>query len=858
MSSVLPIIAAPAAASAPGGPGASRPGSARTLLQRFPLAGRFVLLLVLPAALLAGWAAWHLRQALPEAGPATQGVAGLGAPARIVRDANGVPHISGANERDAFFAVGYAQAQDRLWQLEVQRRIASGRLSEVFGSSTLQQDTWLRTLGLPEAARASWNALDPQARDSLQAYADGVNAFLAGHPTLPPEFALFDIKPEPWTVYDSLAWVKVFALELSGNFNREIAHHLASQRLTPAQLATFFGPPREGAEGGRVVAAAGTESALAGLYATHRSLESTLRLGGRFVGSNAWAVSGRLAQGGHALLANDPHLGLQIPSLWYPVSMQGGALQTAGMALVGLPVVIFGRNAHVAWGGTNLPADVQDLYFEEVDPRDVGRYRVGDHWERFATRTESIGVKAAFPAALREPLRPVRVVLRSSRHGPVITDAMGGLLSQPVALRWTALDPDDTTYQAFYDLGHARDWTTFRAALRLQVAPALNMLYADDAGHIGFAAAGRVPLRRSGDGSAPSQGGDGAHDWDGAIPPERMPAVFDPPDGLLVSANDDGLYRGTTDFFSGDWASPGRAERIAQLLRQRIAGGSVNATQMAAMQLDTLSLPAARFATRLARLPARDERESAALARLARWDGSMAVDSVGASVFNAWLRHLREKLFLARLTEVRSAQAQAGLSYLQGLVEDLSIERIAAALDDPDHAWCDASGPQGCEAIALDALDAALADLAKLAGSDMDGWAWGRVHRTVYEHMPLSRMKVLDTVFGRRLASGGSPDTIAVANAVFDGTEGYRQTFGAGFRQVIALAPAQRQASTPDASEHLFMNSTGESGNAFSAHYADMVAPFGAGRMDTLSWGAPVAQAGSLGLVPVMSPSAAP
>ncbi len=378
---------------------------------------------------------------------------GLAAPVQISRDEHGVPSIVARTDRDAFFAVGYVHAQDRLWQLELQRRLVAGRLSEVFGRGSINQDVWARTLGLQRVAASAWSDLSPGARDSLTAYAEGVNAWLATHHSLPLEFDLLGVTPEPWRATDSLAWNCMFALSLAGNFREEITRSLAAQVLSPEKLSVLYGRPTD-----RTLLQAGARlepAKLARLAAFQAAPLPGLRDRAR-AGSNAWVVAGSRAEHGQALLANDPHLPLQLPSLWYALRLEGDRLDTAGMSLVGLPVVIFGRSRHVAWGGTNMMADQQDLYLERVDPNDAGRYEVSGRFEPFVTRRETIAVRADFPAWLREPLQPITIEVRSTRHGPVISDQFD-LFEQPVALHWSLFERPASSYEAFFRVSYAHD-----------------------------------------------------------------------------------------------------------------------------------------------------------------------------------------------------------------------------------------------------------------------------------------------------------------------------------------------------------------------------------------------------------------
>jgi penicillin amidase len=783
----------------------------------FPLLLRFLLFIFLPLACALLWLFIHFRSSLPPQSGEVR-IQGISTSVHIVRDAQGVPVIKADSDRDVFFATGYVHAQDRLWQLEVQRRVVRGRLSEVFGKETVRQDAWMRTLGLYEAAKHDWPALSPEARASLSAYAEGINAWMAAHTDLPIEFATNAIRPEPWTVYDSLAWIKLFALNLGGNMRGELAHYVALPMLSQDKIASIFNIDAT------AVAMAGnyapkTAQAMQQMLLGQEELEHTLKIGGRYVGSNAWVVSGKLTSTGNALLANDPHLGLQIPSLWYPLVQQGQHLASSGMSMVGLPLVVFGRNRDIAWGGTSLMADVQDLYLEEVNPLAPTQYRANGQWKEFATHTETIRVKADFPSVLSRPFEPVTLQVRSTRHGPVVSDFIGPL-DQPVSLQWTALQPGDVTYDSFFHLNYATDWASFRTALRNHVAPALNVLFADNKGNIGYVGAGRIPVRAKGSGFLPVSGATDEYSWTGYIPFDGLPQIYNPQQGYIVSANNKPIGSDYPYFLSNEWAPDGRARRIEQLLNAHIKHGEKLTPDMfGVMQGDIVSLPARQATEILTGMKPTTGRQEKALGYLRSWGGEMTTATPSPAIFNVWMRHLRTELFKPSLKASWNDGRKQDV--LDGIASGVDLQVINAALSDGRNIWCDQGNPRAsssCERRMRQALDEALDELEKLDGFNMGGWRWQDIHQTVYEHAPFSHSKVLALLFEKRIANGGSTDTINVANATYQESEGYRQTFGASFRQIIPL--------NDKASPILYMNSTGQSGNIFSPHYADMVEPF--------------------------------
>lgn len=787
-------------------------------VRSFPLGTRLIVIVVLPLLIGAVWLHSSLKASLPAEG-VLRLTHGISTPVSITRDANGVPHIRAGNDIDAFFAVGYAHAQDRLWQLELQRRMARGRLSEIFGKSSIETDVWFRTLGLYEATKSAWPVLSPEARRSLTAYSAGINAWIAEKHSLPVEFHVLGIKPEPWTELDSLAWIKVFALDLGGNFRREIDHYVAKQSLTDTQLPAFFpGYPADAPMTAASTAGHDVEHLIA-LAEFQRRMERDYALAGRNVGSNAWVVSGRHTKDGSALISNDPHLGLQIPSLWYAISVDAPTFKVSGMSLVGLPVVVLGRNAHIAWGGTNMMADAQDLFFERSDPAGE-RYEINDEWQPFQTRIETLHVRADFPQQLRKQYAPVTLKVRSTRHGPVVSDYYG-VFDHPVALRWTALDADDTSYEAFFRLNYANDWESFKAALRHHVAPAMNILYIDRHGNIGYLGAGRIPIRKRGEGTLPSPGWDGVYDWSGQVPETDWPQSYNPPSGYIVNANNKVADSRYPYFISHDWAPPSRARRIEQLLRKRMdASQPLTIDDMRRIQDDTRDLDAmALMADLKHRLP-QGEHGAQAAAYLKNWNGDMRADSQAAAIFNVWMRHFRQRVFGDALHG--SWNNQHATKILRNLEDDVPLDYLRGLLQRNDSSWCDDSATaerETCDDALATSQNSALWELYKLRGDwSMASWRWGGIQSTVYAHMPFSQWKPLDKVFERRIGNGGSENTINVASSEFVGADGYLQKFGAGFRQIIALRH--------DRAEYYYMNSTGQSGNVMSPHYDDMIVPF--------------------------------
>src|SRR4051812_1020706 len=485
---------------------------------RRALKGLAIFLLLLVAAILAGRA--YLRGSLPQLEGTVQ-VSGISGPVDIIRDRDAVTHVFAATRLDTFYGLGYAHAQDRLWQMEFQRRVGHGRLSEVLGVAALPTDRFLRTLGTGRAARSAWEALPADARSAVNTYVAGVNAFIATHHgrQLPLEFTVLRFEPEPWSGPDVLVWVKMMAWDLSKNYGIEILRHDLLQFLGPDRVGELLRPyPADGptilnardmpwlkSKADVVQAFSPAEVVQAfrpAINSWSEAFAATPLPGtGDALGSNNWVVDGSMTASGKPLLANDPHLGAQIPSLWYLAHLSAGDFDVIGATLPGAPAVAIGRNRFIAWGETNVMADVQDLFLERLDPSGT-RAEFRGVQEPLRIVRETIVVKGAEPVVLD---------VRVSRHGPLISDALNannaassrvprpGLI-EPLAFRWTALDSEDTTILAFLGLNQARNWTEFTASLRDFVVPAQNFVYADVDGHIGYYAPGRYPIRAGGNG----------------------------------------------------------------------------------------------------------------------------------------------------------------------------------------------------------------------------------------------------------------------------------------------------------------------------------------------------------------------
>lgn len=751
------------------------------------LGGGLLGLVLLVSISLAGGYLW-LRQSLPVVDGRVE-VAGLEAPVSIVRDAHAVPHIEAKTFADAIFAQGFVHAQDRLWQMDFRRRLGAGRLAEVLGPAALPTDRLIRTLGFDRAARASLAHLRPDTVALLEAYAAGVNAYLATRSgPLPPEFLILDYEPEPWAATDSLVWMRVLALDLSGNWRDELLRARLARRLSSDQIADLWPESVASAPITLVELARGLPA-----DALAAALPPAPPQG---LGSNAWVLDGSRTASGAPLLANDPHLGLSAPGPWYLAHLASPERELIGATMPGLPGVALGHNGTIAWGFTNTGPDTQDLFVERVDPDDPTRYLTPDGWARFATRDEVILVNGAEPVTLQ---------VRETRHGPVLSDlipATGAVLDrdQVLALSWTALAADDVSIEALLDLGAARDWPAFVAAARSNGAPQQNVLYADAAGHIGFIAPGRVPIRAKGDGRWPVPGWTGEFDWQGTIPFAQLPRGLDPPDGAFVNANNRIVADDYPYLLTADWDPPHRARRIVEALKDH--GNDL--ASFARLQVDELSLLARDLLPLMLEAAPRSEAGAAAQARLAAWDYVMRADAAEPLIFAAWYRELSRAIYADELGDLFHAYWGVRPQFMEHVLRRRP-------------AWCDDVGTPAVETCAMQAakaLELALADLERRFGRDPDAWRWGEAHPARMLHPIFKDQPVLAGLFVIEHPSGGDNVTVNVGHyQPANEADPFASVHAASYRGLYDLDALERSR---------FIASTGQSGNPLSAHYRDL------------------------------------
>ncbi|WP_407715845.1 penicillin acylase family protein [Comamonas testosteroni] len=763
----------------------------------------------------------------------------------VRRDDSDVTHISADSPQDAWRALGFVHAQERGWQLEFNRRLMQGRLSETLGPATLELDKLMRALDIHGAARRQYAALPPAVQEALQAYSQGIAAFYARPAqAAAPEFLLLGTRAGNWEPEDTVGWALMMALDLGGNWGNEFARLnllqvLSTEQLwqlmpaypgeppaTAVDLASLYrqlGVYREADAQPRVSAPAGLIQSALQQWAASMARDMGTNDG---LGSNNWVVAGSKTRSGKPLLANDPHLGLSAPAIWYFARLQSpqgragdgsvlSALDVTGATLPGMPFVVLGRTAKVAWGFTNTNPDVQDLYLEQINPADPGQYRTPTGWENFAVREEVFKVKGQ---------SDVRVTLRSTRHGPVISDAQqqyGKVINADryaLALRWAALDTDNRTVEAGLRANGAQTVAELFEAFSIYHSPMQSIVAADVQGHIGFKAAGRVPVRAPDNdlrGVAPAPGWDARYDWQGWLSYEQTPQDDGAARGFVATANQRVTEAGYAHFLTQDWSLPYRHQRIEQLLA---AGSQHDAASMAAIQNDVQSL-----ATRALLPVLRKARSSHALAAqaqqlLADFDGQMERDRPEPLIFSVWADELTRALVIARIGEQRFAMSYGKRDFRAGL------EGILAR---NDVWWC---APLSCEQQAGQALTRTLDKLQAAYGNDPRQWRWGAAHAALSAHKPLGSVAALAGVFNVSVASGGDAYSVNVGqyNANPQPSDAKGPLAG---RFVSRHAPSLRaiyDLDDPESSQFIYQ--TGQSGLALSARYADMSAEWADGR----------------------------
>ncbi|MFE9909977.1 penicillin acylase family protein [Streptomyces clavifer] len=893
----------PANTTAPSGSSdAKKPGRKKGRRARL-----FVIVLVL--ALVAGvgygafWSVSTVRASYPQTTGSIE-LKGLTGNVDVKRDSYGIPQIYADSDSDLFRAQGFVQAQDRFWEMDVRRHMTSGRLSEMFGSGQVDTDAFLRTLGWRKVAQEEYDTkLDEDTKKNLQSYAEGVNAYLEGKDgkDISVEYAALgltnDYKPTEWTPVDSVAWLKAMAWDLRGNMQDEIDRSLMTSRLSTKQIKSLypdypfdknkpiveqggvspvtgtFDPDAEPSDGigeGTVEGATeGLNTQLSALSDTLDEIPALLGPNGNGIGSNSWVVSGTHTTTDKPLLANDPHLAPMLPSLWYQMGLHCREVSetcrydTAGYTFSGMPGVIIGHNQDIAWGFTNLGADVTDLFLEKVS---ADGYQYDGKTEPFVSREETIKVAGG---------RSRKITVRETNNGPLVSDRSSEMAkvgkkapvtnSAPdrgdgyaVALKWTALDPGKSM-DAVFELNRAKDFKTFQAAAEHFEVPSQNLIYADTEGNIGYQAPGKIPVRVKGDGTMPSPGWTSDYGWEKEpVPFDELPFEYNPERGYIVTANQAVIDDSYDHMLTKDWGYGARSQRINDLIGEKIKRGEkISTDDMQTMQMDNQSAIAAELVPTLLKIGISDESVREAQKLLEGWDYTQEPDSAAAAYFNGVWRNILKLAFGNKLPKELRAKGDC-LSVLPatstGPVDEQTkrvrecgqrdpataqpdggdrwYEVVNSILDDTDNEWWKVPAQGRDEAIEnrdqlfARAMKDARWELTAELGKDISTWSWGRLHQLTLRNQTLG--KEGPDLLQRALNRG--PWHLGGGEAAVNAT-GWN---AAGGYDVIWVPSMRMVVNVGEWDKSRWINLTGASGHAFSAHYTDQTDKWVDG--DLLDW----------------------
>lgn len=704
-------------------------------------------------------------------------------PVKVVRDLDGVPHITAKNEHDLYIAQGYIQAQDRLFQMDLSRRQASGRLSEVIGEATIDKDKYFRTLGLRRAAELSYAQYSSEAKEILKQFAQGVNLYikeLRENGKWPIEFIILGYKPEDWTEIDSLTIGKYMAFDLGGNWNDQAFRSYLLQTFSKEKAYDLFPVyPKDAPyiiEKGDLDIAANFTSAV---------IPHDLN------GSNNWVVSGEMTKSGKPLLANDPHLSLATPSIWYQMRLEAPTVNVGGVIFAGIPGIILGNNEKIAWGVTNTGPDVQDLYIEKRNPANKNEFAYNSKWEKAKVVKELIKVKDK---------DTIDYEVMITRHGPIVSEFVGKPKSGTVlSLRWTALDPT-TELEAIMNMNKARNWIEFEKALEKFQSPTQNFVFADQSGTIAYKANGKIPIRKKGDGLLPVPGWTDEYEWKGYIPYNELPRVVNPKEGFIATANNKVVSDEYPYLISNQWAQHYREQRIKEVLS---SNDKLTVNDMKDLQIDIVNLQAKEYVPQFIKElnGSKDKDIQQALQILKDWDYKDDKDASAPLIFNIWITKIPQALFEGQIPEETYALFTGRKPVIDQIVRN--------ALASNPGPWIKEYG--GINQLLEESLQMTLKDIKNMQGSDAKDWKWGKYHQVYFNH-PLSSVSPLQYVFNSKggIPASGSGVTVQAAGFKVDGTTDH----GASWRFIADL-------NNLSVTDHLV--GPGQSGHLKSKWYSDQL-----------------------------------
>ena len=787
------------------------------------------------------WVRISIPRSFPKANGELQ-ISGLNNSVNIYRDNMGIPNIYAASSHDLFLAQGYVHAQDRFWQMDFWRHIGSARLAEMFPSE-VDTDIFLRALGWRQLAEQEYQLLEPELKSMLEAYSEGINAYLLDRAgtELSLEYGILKIlnpsyKPEAWTPINTLTWAKSMAWDLGGNMVNEIDRAILLKTLSIDQVNELY--PLYSADHPVIVPVIGEnvfqnqpspkipyaetpDEILNNLSDKISSLTALLGTNGADIGSNNWVVSGSLTDTGKPLLANDPHLSIQMPSIWYQIGLHcqpkndDCPYDVSGFSFAGVPGVVIGHNDRIAWGVTNVAPDVQDLFIEKINPENHNQYEYLDEWVDMDLRKEIILVAGN---------DPVEIVIRSTKHGPIISDSFGPLKQQvdspetsftqksgidlpanyAVALSWTALEPTKL-FNAIWGFDRAQNWDEFRKAAQDFAAPAQNLVYADIEGNIGYQMPGNIPIRKSGDGRLPVPGWTGEYDWQGYIPFEELPYAFNPESGFIASANNQVISWDYPYLITTDWDYGFRAERIVSLLTS--ATGPIDIAFFEKIQSDNYDGSAAILVPLLLETKLDDPDLDQIRSILKDWDYQDGMNSAPAALYATFWENFLANTFGDDLPLDKQPTGSSRW-----------FEVVSNMASNPESHWWDSELTteivETREDIFKLSFSQAVLQIQASLGKDPTKWRWGDLHLANFKNQTLGNSGIapIEMLFNRgpfQFSGGGS-----IVNATgWDASKGFEVTSLPSLRMIVDLS---------DMRNSLTVHTTGQSGHAYNPNYIDM------------------------------------
>ncbi len=719
---------------------------------------------------------------------------------KISRDEFGIPHIFAENEHDLFFAQGYVHAQDRLWQMDLTRRAGEGRLSEILGPSTVKFDKMFKTVGFKTIAEKLEQHLSPKSKEILQAYSEGINEFIRTHKgKYPIEFDMLNYEPEEWKPVHSLMIARLMAWELNISWHVDVVLGELVAKLGAEKAGKIFPTYPENAP--VIVSQALDRRQLEGLRkfaSLHDEFKEFFGTTGTHIGSNAWAVSPQKSASGRAMLANDPHLGLSLPAKWYEVHLRGGKVDVAGVSLPGTPLVILGNNMNVAWGFTNVMADDADFYFEKTDSLGADKYLFKDEWRDIEITQDTVKVKDS---------TEVPFTIRKTLHGPAVNEIYPletFASSNFITMRWTGFEMSDEL-NALYLVNTANDWQSFLNGVKEFTVPGQNFVYADVKGNIGFHPGVRLPKRNSNNPTLPFIGWTGEHEWQGFIPFEQLPSLYNPPEGFIATANN--KTTSNADYhITNLWEPPSRIQRIREVLQSK---KQFDVSDFKNLQNDNFSYFAKDVTPYILSacnsVPVLDEKVQTAVNYFRNWNFILSKEDVPTTIFEVFFSHLIKNIYRDEMGEdlFRQYITLANIPYRVTL----------AMLSDTTNIWFDDVATDTVETrddIIRKSMNETLADLTDRLGGEMKQWRWGRIHTLTLKH-PFGDMKVLQPIFNiGPFEVSGSGTT--VNNGEYHFTKPYEMTLGPSMRKIVDFA---------DVNKALSVIPSGESGQPLHDHYSD-------------------------------------